>query len=334
MRVTIKDVASRAGVSIQTVSNVVNGRPVVVESTRQRVLQAIEELGYQPNASARSLRTRRTKTIALVVIASERSYLVSAPYLDHAINGIIDGASDEGYFILLYSVQPGQSARVLDEMYGQQRIDGAIVAAAQLDEPFVDELSRGQVPFVLLERPVTGARAASVRANSRQGGIRGVRYLFDRGYHRIAFISGLPSWASAEERLAGYRQGMIEAGLQDHMRVAEGNWSLESGRRAALDFLQSAKPPDVIFAANDVMAVGVLQVARELGLVVPGDVAVMGYDDFNTASLVLPALTTVHMPAYELGLKAAEIMLAYDQEGMFTKKEVLLDTQVIIRESA
>jgi LacI family transcriptional regulator len=173
-----------------------------------------------------------------------------------------------------------------------------------------------------------------VRANSHQGGNQGVRYLFDRGYRQIAFISGLPSWASAEERLAGYRQAMSEVGLQDRIQVAEGDWSLESGRRAGRELLQSAEPPDAIFAANDVMAVGVLQVARELGLVVPGDVAVMGYDDFNTASLVLPALTTVHMPAYELGLKAAEIMLAYDQEGMFTEKEVLLDTQVIVRESA
>ena len=334
MSITIKDVAFRAKVSIQTVSNVVNGRPVVVENTRQRVLKAIEELGYQPNASARSLRTRRTKTIALVVIASERGYLVSAPYLDHAISGIIDGARDEGYFILLYSVQPGQSARALDDLYGQQRIDGAIVASAQLDEPFVDELACGPVPFVLLERPVSGVRAASVRAKSRQGGVQGVRYLIERGYSQIAFVGGLPSWASAIERLEGYRQGMIEAGLQDQIRVVEGDWSLESGRRAALALLHGSEPPDAIFAANDVMAIGVLQAARELGLSTPGNVAVMGYDDFYTASLVSPALTTIRMPAYELGLKAAELMLSYDQDKMFAEQDILLETQVIVRDSA
>jgi len=334
MSITIKDVAFRAKVSIQTVSNVVNGRPVVVENTRQRVLKAIKELGYQPNASARSLRTRRTKTIALVVIASERGYLVSAPYLDHAISGIIDGARDEGYFILLYSVQPGQSAQALDDLYGQQRIDGAIVASAQLDEPFVDELACGPVPFVLLERPVSGVRAASVRAKSRQGGAQGVRYLTGRGYSQIAFVGGLPSWASAIERLEGYRQGMIEAGLQDQIRVVAGDWSLESGRRAALELLHGSEPPDAIFAANDVMAIGVLQAARELGLSTPGNVAVMGYDDFYTASLVSPALTTIRMPAYELGLKAAELMLSYDQDKMFAEQDILLDTQVIVRDSA
>jgi DNA-binding LacI/PurR family transcriptional regulator len=321
-------------VSIQTVSNVVNGRPIVVESTRQRVLEAIEALGYQPNASARSLRTRRTNNIALVVIASERGYLVSAPYLDHALSGIIDGARDNDYHILLFSTLPGQSSRALEDLFGQQRIDGAIVAAAQLGEQFVDELSNSPVPFVLLERPVSGARAVSVRANSRLGGVQGVNYLVARGYRRIAFVGGLASWASALERLEGYRQGMSETGLQDQIRLVEGDWSLESGRRADLALLRDPDPPEAIFAANDVAAIGVLQAAREMGLSTPGDVAVMGYDDFNSAALVSPALTTIHMPAYELGLKAVELVMAYAHDGTFAQPDILIDTSLVIRASA
>lgn len=334
MKVTIKDVATRVGVSIQTVSNVVNNRPVVAESTRHRVLQAIQELDYQPNASARSLRTRRTKTIALVVISNERSYLTSAPYLDQAISGIIDGTRDKGYFILLNTVQPLQTAKPLEALYRQQRIDGAIVASAQLDEPFVDELADGPIPFVLLERPISGKRTATIMANSQLGGIRGVNYLVSRGYQRIAYIGGLLTWASARERQEGYRQGMIAAGLGDNIKIVPGDWSLESGRRAALALLQDSTPPDAIFAANDFTAIGVLQVARELGLSIPGDLAVMGFDDFTLAPLISPTLTTVHMPAYEIGLKAAELMLAYQESGYFSTQTILLDTQVIVRESS
>jgi len=334
MKITIKDVAGRAGVSFQTVSNVINGRPVVAESTRQRVLQAVKELGYQPNASARSLRTHRTKTIALVVIADERGYLISAPYLDQAISGIIDGTRDEDYFILLYTVQPGQSAQQLEALFQQQRIDGAIVAAAQLNEPFVEELSNGPVPFVLLERSVEGERAASVQANSRLGSMQGVDYLVSQGCQRITFISGKLSWASAHERQEGFRQGMIAAGLGDQISIFPGDWSLESGRHAALALLQSSSPPEAIFAANDVTAIGVLQVARELGLSVPKDLAVMGCDDFSTASLISPALTTIHMPAYEIGLKSAELILNYQQNGSFPTKNILLDTHIVVRESA
>jgi len=334
MKITIKDVASRAGVSFQTVSNVINGRPVVAESTRQRVLQAVKELGYQPNASARSLRTHRTKTIALVVIADERGYLISAPYLDQAISGIIDGTRDKDYFILLYTVQPGQSAQQLEALFQQQRIDGAIVAAAQLNEPFVEELSNGPVPFVLLERPVDGERAASVQANSRLGGMQGVNYLVSRGYQHITFISGKLSWASAHQRQEGYRQGMIAAGLAEQIKIIPGDWSLESGRRAAFELLQSPDPPEAIFVANDVAAIGVLLAARELGLSIPKDVAVMGYDDFSSASLVSPSLTTIHMPAYEIGLKAAELMLNYQQNGSFPTQNILLDTHIVVRGSA
>lgn len=334
MKITIKDVAFRAGVSIQTVSNVVNNRPVVVESTRRRVLQAIEELGYQPNASARSLRTHNAATIALVVIASERGYLVSAPYLDHAISGIIDGSRDAGYFILLYSAQPSQSAGKLADLYKQQRINGAIIASAQINESFVDELICSPMPFVLLERPVNGDRAASVRANSRLGGIQAINYLVQRGYRRIAFVGGAPAWASALERMEGYRQGMSGNGLQEQIRIVEGDWTLESGYRAAGELLQSDHPPEAVFAASDMLAIGVLQAARDLNRSVPTDVAVVGYDDFNAASLVSPALTTIRMPAYELGLKAAELIAGYHRAGQFTNKECILDTQLIIRNSA
>ena len=334
MKITIKEVASQVGVSIQTISNVVNNRPVVAESTRQRVLKAIQDLDYQPNASARSLRTHRTKTIALVVIASERGYLISAPYLNQAISGIIDSTRDEGYLILLNSVQPRQTAQPLEALYRQQRIDGAIIASAQLDEPFVEELARGPIPFVLLERSISGEHMAAVMANNRLGGMQAVNYLVSRGYRRIAFIGGLLSWASAHERQEGYRQGMIAAGLGDQISIFPGDWSLESGRHAALALLQSSSPPEAIFAANDVTAIGVLQVARELGLSVPKDLAVMGCDDFSIASLISPALTTIHMPAYEIGQKAAELMLDYQQNGHFSTQNILLDTQVVVRESS
>ena len=171
-------------------------------------------------------------------------------------------------------------------------------------------------------------------ANSQLGGIQGVNYLVSRGYKRIAFIGGLLTWASARERQEGYRQGMIEAGLRDHIQIVPGDWSLESGRHAALALLQDSNPPEAIFAANDVTAIGVLQVARELGLSIPGDLAVMGYDDFTLASLISPTLTTIHMPAYEIGLKAAELILAYQESGYFSTQTVFLDTQVVIRESS
>ncbi|MBI4771937.1 MAG: LacI family DNA-binding transcriptional regulator, partial [Chloroflexi bacterium] len=152
----MKDVAQHAGVSIQTVSNVVNSRPIVVEETRQRVLAAMAELGYRPNAIARGLRRNTSQTIGLAVISAERRYLVSAPYLDEVISGVADAARDSDYFLLLHSITPHDHPSALTELFLQRRIDGAILTCAELDEPFVDELNQSGIPFVLIERPVTG----------------------------------------------------------------------------------------------------------------------------------------------------------------------------------
>ncbi|MBI4757603.1 MAG: LacI family DNA-binding transcriptional regulator [Chloroflexi bacterium] len=332
MAVTVRDVAARAQVSVQTVSNVVNGRPIVAEATRQRVLKALAELGYQPNAIARGLRSNCAHTIGVVFITTERRYLVRAPYLNEVVSGIADAARDSEYELLLQSVAPHEHPSAVTQLFRRRQIDGVILTSAELGEPYVEELTANDVPFVLIDRPVAGERAACVRADNRGGALAAVRYLIQRGHTHIGLISGALNWHSGVERLAGYRQALAERGLPE--AVTHSDWSREGGHCALGELLDQWPKLTAVFVASDLMAVGAMEAACTRGLRVPEDLALVGFDDLTFATMVRPPLTTVRLPAYDMGVEATQLILGHLTDGRFPQPDVVLPTELVVRESA
>ena len=290
MAVGLKDVAARAGVSIKTVSNVVNGQKVLPD-TRERVQQAIDELGYRPNLSARSLRQGRTGVIALAVPE------LTLPYFAELARSVITAAEARGWTVLVDETD-GLRARELLVLEGIRSplIDGAIFSPLALGPD--DEATRNPaVPLVLLGERLFPGTVDHVAIDNVAAARAGVVHLAERGRRRIAAVGAqsCPTGETARLRLEGWRAGMAAAGLQatTALEAPAARWHREDGYDAVRGLLAQGPPPDALLCFNDLLAVGALRALREAGLDVPGDVAVVGIDDIEEGAFTCPALTTV-----------------------------------------
>lgn len=313
-RTTLRDVANRASVSYQTVSNVLNNHPRMKEETRQAVLAAMAELDYEPSHAARALGRARSQTIAYVVYEPTAASFAD-PYVGSILTGMHATLREAKYDLLTHSVanESAEELRVLRSLFQQRRADGAIVVAGQVPDSFLGTLAGWAVPLVMFDRVVPGSPFSSVTAHHRAGVAAAVAHVVSRGHRRVAFVAGpSPSVHSvAAQRLLGYRDGLQAAGLPyDEALVVQGDWSHASGQRALGTLLARSTAPDAVVAASDAMAIGVIQAARAHGLRVPTDLAVTGFDDFEFASWVVPALTTLHLPIQEMAVQATRQLLA------------------------
>jgi DNA-binding LacI/PurR family transcriptional regulator len=312
----MREVATRAGVSLQTVSNVVNGRTHLMSAqTKQRVAEALDELGYWPNAAARSLRARRSTTLGFLVL-DEGSRFLADPMTDLIVAGVGDVARDAGYSVLIQAASPRSSStdRLLAPLL-EHRVDGAILflsGAPTLRRRVVRRIVELGFPFAVFERLPASWQVRSITADNRAGARALVAHLVARGHRRIAFLSTRVPWPMVEERLAGYRDGLRAAGIETDpgLELGDGVWSPADGARMTASVLGSDDPPSAVMCGNDLLALGAMRAAQRLGLRVPGEVAVTGFNDFEFAEFVDPPLTTVHVPGYELGRAAASSVLA------------------------
>jgi LacI family transcriptional regulator len=326
MRPTIYDVAERAGVSIATVSRVLNGSRKATAATREAVLQAAHELGYRPNAAARSLAGQATETLALVFPE------ISSPFFAEIIRGAEIEARQHQYHLLIYGVPDvGEADPLLPVL--SSRVDGLILGG-HCDDTFVQSLDRQSVPFVVLGRGVQGYAVSTIQADSYNGVYEAVTHLIDHGYRRIAFIGGPQGFQQGLVRLHAYRQALTDRGWD-----AEPGWVIHSdfseagGHATALQLLALPQPPHAIFAANDQMAIGAIDAARAAGLRVPEDVAVVGFDDIPVAAYVHPALTTVRRQIYESGVLAVRLLLDRIADPARAPEHVALPTHLVVRRS-
>lgn len=326
---TIQDVADLAQVSISTVSRVVNdaGYPVRPE-TRQRVLEAVDALGFRPNPIARSLVGKPTQTIGLIVPD------ISNPYYPLLSRGVEDVASEQGYTVFFCNTdRSAAKARHYVEVLREKQTDGLIFAGGGLEENGEPLLSGGDSGKVVL----IGRHHwpfPSVQVDNARAARDATCHLIELGHRRIAFISGPIGLTSARDRLAGYMQAMEDPGSRvDQSLIQEGDFQAESGYQAAFSLLQSREAPTAIFAANDQMAIAAMAAAYDLGLRVPEDVAVVGFDDTPAARDVRPALTTVSLPTYEIGASAARLLLRL-LAGEATEETVWLPTRLVVRQSS
>lgn len=311
----MRDVAERAGVSLQTVSNYVNGRfNLMSEETRERVGKELRELGYWPNAAARSLRAKRTLTLGFLVL-DEGARFLADPMTDLILAGVGDVARDNGYALLIQGARPDpEDADRLFSALLEERIDGACLflsgtpAVRRRTIRRMDELG---FDFVVFEGAPSGLPVISVTAENRAGARQLTEHLLERGHRRIAFVATRTPWPMVEERLRGYREALAAAGIESpELELGDGVWDPGDGSRMAERLLALEDPPTAIMCGNDLLALGAMRAARVRGLRIPDDVAITGFNDFEFAQFADPPLTTVRVPGYELGRRGAESLIA------------------------
>lgn len=330
-RPTLEAVAARAGVGRGTVSRVINGSPNVSDKAREAVRQAIEELGYVPNRAARALVTRRTDTVALVVSESELR-VFDEPYFAGTIRGIGSALSETGLQLILAMAQSPEEHERLEHYLTGQHVDGVLLLSLHGADPLPGRLEAMGVPTVLGGRPVGLSPYSYVDMDNRAGARQAVKHLLSLGRGAIATIAGPQDMGVGVDRLAGYRDALLPSGLPEI--VAYGDFSEESGASAMAELLERHPALDAVFTASDLMAVGAMRVLKGAGRAIPQDVAVVGFEDSKAAMHTDPPLTTVHQPTEAMGRQMAQLLVARINGEELRQPVVILDTHLVLRQSA
>jgi LacI family transcriptional regulator len=330
-RQTIKEVAVRAGVSVGTVSNVLNGAAPVSVELRERVLKVIADLNYHPNHTARSLKSNRTKMIGMVI-----SDIVN-PFFPLLVRGAEDAALQHNYLLVTFnSDSQVDRERNLFHVLSRYRMDGILlVIASENDLEHVRRAVDGGTPIVFLDRVPAGFSCDSVSIDNFNGARQCVEHLIQVGHRRIGIIGGSPDLHLAQERLRGYRVALEAAGLAvDPDLITWGYFNPESARKAADALLRLPERPTALFAANNVMALGALHVMHSRGLRCPEDVAIGSFDDLPLFESLSPALTGVAQPSYDIGYQGAELLTQRLGGELGDPVHIVLPTQLRIRASS
>ena len=330
-RLTIHDVAERAGVSVGTVSNVLNRPDVVAERTRERVQTAIDELGFVWNNGARQLRGIRNPSIALIVLD------VANPFFTEVARGVERAAAAADHLVVLVTSDssPDREERAL-RLLDEQRVAGILISpAGQHDSNRLAEIRRHGTRVVLLDRHPTQGDHCSVAIDDTSGARQVARHLVDLGHQQMGLLNGPRDLKPCAERRDGFLSAHAEAGLALAEGCdIEGPMTIEDGERLAGEMFDRGDVPTALFCGNDLMAIGAERAAITRGLRIPQDIAVVGYDDIRFAETSLVPLTSVRNPAYELGLRAAELLLDEVSNGAeHTHTSLLLEPQLVVRES-
>ncbi|NUR27584.1 MAG: LacI family DNA-binding transcriptional regulator [Catenulispora sp.] len=323
----METVAALAQVSRATVSRVVNGNARVSPEARAAVEAAIAELGYSPNRAARSLVTRRTGSVALVVSEPE-SRVFSDPMLASVTRAIGQALSDTDLQLVLLMAPPGSGRHRLTGYLLGGHVDGVMLMSLHGDDPLVEALSESAVPVVLMGRPMSPLPIPHVDSDSVAGARQATEHLRTLGRRKIATIAGPPDMCAGADRLLGYREALQSPGI-----VAYGDFSMASGESAMAELLTREPDLDAVFAASDLMAAGALRALRTAGRRVPDDVAVVGYDDLDVAELTDPPLTTIHQPLPDMARAMVSSLLA-QMSGERAPMAVVLPNPLVVRASA
>ncbi|MFC4769343.1 LacI family DNA-binding transcriptional regulator [Effusibacillus consociatus] len=330
---TIRDVAKAAGVSITTVSRVLNQYTDVNPKTRQKVLKVVEKMGYQPNSVARSLVMNRTQTVGLVVsdLTKSRS---GHHFLFDVLCGINDRAQEMGYDLVLFSTSPtAQKKTTYMDFVRQRRVDGVVMMGIRLDDPYTHEVVEASIPSVLIDVPLTSKTCSYVASDNVAGARIAVEHLLSQGHRHIGFVNGHQQAAVAQERLAGYTQALAGAGVKfisDY--VYYGNFEQEDGAQGVQSLKKKHPEISAVFFASDLMAIGAIKYIQSEGGQVPKDLSIVGFDDIALASLMQPALTTVRQMRYEMGKSAVDTLIRMLENGE-TGRGVVLPPELIVRET-
>lgn len=331
-QLTLEKIGELAGVSRSTVSRVINNHEGVSSRVRERVLEVIEETGYRPHAAARSLAAQRTQVIGLVIPRSVQSFFAD-PYFPLLIQGIAHACNDHGYTLSLFMFySEAEEHDLYPRVLSRGLLDGVIVSSFVEEDPLIPLLLESKMPFVVDGRPLVPGPINYVDVDNVAGARNATAHLIRLGRRRVGHISGPLDTSVGRDRREGYAQALARRGRSlDGELIVEGDFSETGGYEACRQLLRIGV--DAIFAASDKMAFGALRALREAGRRMPEEVAVIGFDDLEAAAISHPALTTVRQPIRENGASAVELLLDVVANGQETARQIILPTQLIIRES-
>jgi LacI family transcriptional regulator, galactose operon repressor len=328
-RPTIYDVARLAGVSTATVSRALNGTAPIAPATRTAIDQAVEQLGYRANTIARSLVTKSTQTIAFLLPD------ITNPFYASLVSGIQEHTLRHGHTMLLCTTDgdPEREEQYLELLRAKQ-VDGALVDGLVLPPERIARFVADGFPIVCLDRDVDSPSVPLVQVDNRLGARMATEHLLSLGHTRIAHVAGAEELRISEQRAAGYRDALAEAGVEADPRLtATGSFTEGGGFTATLALLESGAEPTAVFAANDLSAIGAINAIIESGWRVPVDVSVVGFDDLRLSAFTAPPLTTIHQPAVEIAHRATEILVDLIRGRSVHRLQYLLEPRLVVRSS-
>lgn len=332
---TIRDLAKKAGVSVATVSRVLNNYPDVSSETKQRVLKLAEEMNYRPSAAARTLVTRRSNILGVFFLRDHLNAMVLHPFFQEVIVGFKATVGRAGFDLLFFTSQkPGESGFTYLKRSRHHRVDGVVLMGVDRSDPTVTELANSDIPVMSIDVDLLGRRAGYVVSDNQRGARLATHHLGSLGHKRIALINGVPLSRPGHDRFAGYRQALTEMGLPYRPEyVLDDDFTWEFGYAAMQQLLDLPEPPTAVFAAADFLAIGAMKAIKERHLQVPRDIALVGFDDIEVASMVHPALTTIRQHKAEMGQAAGEALIKMIEDSTYAPPIVTLPVELIIRES-
>jgi len=333
-RITLTDVAKKAGVSTATVSRVVNDHPHVSKEVRKRVLAVIDEVGYNPHIAARSLASQKTRNIGLVFPNSIHRFFTD-PYFPRLTEGIALACNENDYTLSLFIFHTEElEKKLIPRIIRGGLVDGIVVQTTRIEDDSLSKIAAGNIPFVVAGKPMTLPDASYIDVDNTNGAYNAVAHLIRGGKKHIGTITGPQSSASGRDRLTGYKKALRERNISlEYDLITEGDYTEEAGYYGTKTLLKNNEKLDAIFAASDAMAVGVLKALREASISVPKQVAVVGFDDLPPSRSATPALTTVRQPIRRFGVQAVEILLDILENGESPPRQVVLETELVIRQS-
>lgn len=325
MKVSIFDVAKKSGLSVVTVSRVLNNSTSVRQKNKEKVLQAMKDLDYHPNASARSLASGKTGIIGLTLTTLHDTVL------DAVVKEINDCLAEQGYFLAL-SISAGDEDSFQRSMFQEDRVDGVILLSPMNADVYVMELKKRKIPFVILDNQQRNPSVPSVVVNNFKGGYDATKHLIDLGHTEIAHISGPEPYLSSRDRERGYLFALEEAGLTP-FHIEQGTFGIPSGYSIAMRWIQSGRLPTAVFAADDFIALGVMDAFKNERIRIPEDVSIVGFDDQIYAEEFRPTLTTIRQPFEKIGRQGVDILLKLIKDPSKRNVTMEFDPALIVRES-
>jgi LacI family transcriptional regulator len=311
---------------------VVNGQPYVKPEVRERVLKIIQNTGYHPNLAARTLASQRSWMIGLVLPRSVSSFF-SDPYFPRLTQGIAQACNQYNYTLGLFLVgTPEDEEKIYPRVSRRGFLDGVIMQSGQIGDHLIDRLVNSTLPLVVAGRPFNTTEVSYVDVDNVQAAYGAVTHLAQLGYQRIGIIAGMANSTVSLDRKEGYLKALLDHGLPvEKNLIVEGDFTEASGYQG-MEHLLPARP-DAVFAASDQMALGAMRFVRDSGLRVPDDIAFVGFDDLPQSSLIEPALTTVHQPITQFGIKAVEVLIDLIENSTKPAQRVIMNTELVIRDS-
>lgn len=318
----IEDVAKKAGVSVVTVSRVINGVTTVRKNNREKVVRAMKELNYQPNHAARVLASGKTRVIGLTIGS------LNDTFLEGVVKAINAKLVDYGYVLALSVVPIGTGNSFL---FQRERVDGVILLCPTEEEKMVKQLEEKDIPYVLIDNQ-DEHDVVSVVVDNLKGGYDATKHLIDLGHERIGHIAGPAIYLSSREREQGFLQALEEANLKPYV-IEHGDFRMDDGFRIVKGWIEKDTLPTAIFAADDFIALGAMNALMESGLRVPDDVSIIGYDDQVFASQYVPKMTTVKQPEQAMGEKGVDLLMRLIKDETIEQRQFRLEPSVVIRNS-